>query len=81
MRGPIIRNFNAQQLVYAVARSHEKLSPPKCWVPDTDLQDLQSHCEVKELAGKEGEKAWVDSLFVQDFVASFEDTIPGPTEE
>jgi hypothetical protein len=78
MRGSIIRKFNPQQLTYAVTQAPVNVSKPKVWSPDTDLQDLQSHCEVKELAGVEGEKAWNDSLCVQDFVASFEDTIPGP---
>ncbi|NVO07224.1 MAG: hypothetical protein HXX19_15490 [Rhodoferax sp.] len=77
MRGPIVRPFNAQQSLYAAAHSHNNVTKPQVWAPVAELQDLLSHCEVKELNGPAGEKAWEDSLFVQEFVTSFEDTIPG----
>jgi hypothetical protein len=54
MRGSIIRKFNPQRRTYAVTQAPVNVSKPKVWSPDTDLQDLQSHCEVKELAGAVG---------------------------
>jgi hypothetical protein len=80
MLSPIVRKFHLQGRQLNAANPHrvEAAAPvvSVAWVPDTNLQDLQSHCEVKELSDAEGEKAWHESQFVQDFIVSFEDTAP-----